>query len=216
MSALDDAILWLNSEGKIDALLSLVDRDDIRGMGRFLDLLEETGSPLAFIIIPCDGYYDVLSFQPDWYLRHNNQPRSPGLKPQSPRLAVRDDLSSLDWLERRANPAEFYTSAFADIAQAHEALAGDYGCTQTVDDEIMLWRDADGAPQAMFAVCQDTDLARLRGLYARIEATDCPITWVLLRLSHWDEPVLEVLSFSRQHYMAHRNRIGNWTQGVMR
>ena len=215
-SRLDDAVLWLNAEGGIDALFSVVDRDDIRGVKRFLELLEETGSPLAFIIIPCDGYHDVLSFQPDWYIRHNNQPRSPGLKPRAARPGVRDDLDSLDWLEHQANPADLYASTFADIARAHQALAADHGCTQTVDDDIMLWRDADGVLQAMFTVCQDTDLGRLRRLYARIEARDCPITWLVLRLSHWQEPVFDVLSLSREHYMRHRNRIGNWTQGVFR
>jgi len=211
-STLDDAILWLNADGRIDALLSVVDRDDIRGTRRFFDRLGETGSPLAFIIIPCEGYYDVLSFQPDWYIRHNNQPRSPKLSPRAPRAGVRADLSNLDWLERQASPAELYASTFAEIARVHGALAAVHGCTQAVDDQTMLWRDADGALQAMFAVCQDTDLDRLRRLYARIEASDCPITWLLLRLSHWQEPVFDVLSLSRHHYMAHRSRIGNWTQ----
>ena len=158
----------------------------------------------------------MLSFQPDWYIRHNNQPRSPDLKPRAPRPGVRDDLDSLDWLARQVNPADLYASKFADIARAHEAAAADHGCTQTVDDEIMLWRDADGTLQAMFAVCRDTDLGRVRRLYARIEASDCPITWLVLRLSHWQEPVFDVLSLSREHYMAHRNRIGNWTQGAFR
>lgn len=119
-------------------------------------------------------------------------------------------------MEGRANPAGLYASTFADVAQAHEALATAHGCTQSVDDEIMLWRDADGTLQAMFAACRDTDLDRLRRLYARIEASDCPITWLLLRLSHWREPVFDVLSLSRRHYMEHRSRIGNWMHGVFR
>ncbi|MHC4249701.1 MAG: hypothetical protein ACYS9X_11300 [Planctomycetota bacterium] len=207
---LGDAVLWLSAEGSTDALIMMVDKDDIRGMRRFMDLLAEAGSPLAFIIIRCDGYYDVLSMQPDWYIRHNNQPRDPAMKLRPPRPGVRDDLHDIDWKETWPAPEEVYAAPLADVIRAHAELAAKYGCTQSVDDGILIWRDEDGKLAAMLCVCEDTDLPLLRRLYARIEATDCPLTWLFLRLTHWEEPVFDILSMSRRHYMAHRNRIGDW------
>ena len=209
-ATLGDAVLWLGAEGTIDALLMLVDKDDVRGMRRFMDLLAETGSPLAFIIIRCDGYYDVLSMQPDWYIRHNNQPRDPAMKLRPPRPGVREDLDGIDWKEAWPRPEEMYAAPLPDVVRAHAELAAKHGCTQSVDDGILLWRGKGGELEAMLCVCDDTDLDRLRRLYARIEATDCPLTWLFLRLTHWEGPVFDILSLSRRHYMAHRNRIGNW------
>ncbi|MHC5053846.1 MAG: YncE family protein [Planctomycetota bacterium] len=207
---LGDAVLWLSAEGSTDALIMMVDKDDIRGMRRFMDLLAEAGSPLAFIIIRCDGYYDVLSMQPDWYIRHNNQPRDPDMKLRPPCPGVREDLHDIDWKKTWPAPEEVYAAPLAEVIRAHAELAAKYGCTQSVDDGILLWRDEDGKLAAMLCVCEDTDLPLLRRLYARIEATDCPLTWLFLRLTHWEEPVFDILSMSRRHYMAHRNRIGDW------
>ena len=132
------------------------------------------------------------------------------MKLRPPRPGVRDDLHDMDWKEAWPAPEEVYASPPEEVARAHAGLAARYGCTQSVDDGILIWRDGDGKLAAMLCVCEDTDLALLRRLYARIEETDCPLAWLFLRLTHWDEPVFDILSLSRRHYMAHRNRIGNW------
>lgn len=61
-ATVDEAILWLNSDQKIEAMFFLVDQRDVRGIRSFLDLLHQTKSPLSFIIIRCEKIYDVLSF----------------------------------------------------------------------------------------------------------------------------------------------------------
>ena len=97
-----------------------------------------------------------------------------------------------------------------EFAAQHAELADDYGCTQQEEDGLLVWRDGDGKPLAMFVVCDDADLATIRRLYAALDGAKCPLGWLFLRLTYWDEPVYDILSFSREHWMAHRNRVGPW------
>jgi hypothetical protein len=195
-----------------------VDKQDLQGFRRFFDLIHETRMPLSFIIISCDGYYDILSMQPDWYIRHNNQFKSSALKakPRDPsvRTDIHDILNSTDWKQDMPDPVELHASPFGRIAEAYEQLSQAFQCSQKVEDEFIYWYGDAGQLEAMFCVCKDTDLQRIRLIYQEINDRNCPITWLFLRLTHWTNPVFDVLSLSKNHYMAHRNRIGDWEHSI--
>jgi RNA polymerase sigma factor (sigma-70 family) len=204
------AVLWLNGEGRIDALFFPVDQRDLAGFRRFFDLARDTGSPLAYTIVRCPEIYDVLSHQPDWYIRHNNQfeRRAPEARP--PDAAVRDDLLSIAWDDVWPDVADQAALPFDLFVQQLADAAADHGCTQKTEDGFAVWRDADGKAAAIVAVCEDTNLERIRRLYRALDEKDCPLAWLFLRLTHWDAPVFDILSLSRNHYMAHRDRVGAW------
>ncbi len=97
-----------------------------------------------------------------------------------------------------------------EFAAEHAEPAGEYGCTQREEAGLPAWLDEGGVRVAMFSVCKDTDLDTIRRLYAALDETDCPLGWIFLRLTHWQEPVFDILSFSREHWMGHNNRVGKW------
>jgi hypothetical protein len=211
-TTLDEAILWLNDEGKIDVLFYFVDQRNLAEHRKFFAILDQTGSPLSYIISSQhrSRKYDVLKMTPSYYMSHQNEIESKTIESTPDIGGVRADLLSIKWGDRLAGRENFLSKPFVDVEGTYAELSKAFNCRQTIKEGVIYWYDGDDKIQAMFSFLKDNDLDAIRALYKRIDEDDCPLTWVFLRLTRYDNPVFDIFRVHKNHYMAHNNRFGRY------
>ena len=209
-----DAILWLNEERKIEAMFFFVDARDLSGHLRFLDLVHRMGSPLSYLVIAQHSQdnttRDVLKMVPTGYIQHQNEIESAVLRPLPRDPSAREDLAFIArrgvWQDQQV--VELCNSPRQKAVEELDRVSQEFHCAQKVRDGAIQWYGEGGHLEAMFFVGDDNDLDFIRSVYARAQADDCPVTWLLLRLTRMGGQVVDMICLERNHYMAVRNRCG--------
>ncbi len=86
-------------------------------------------------------------------------------------------------------------------------LSKNYGCVQKQSDNDIVWLNKDDKPEAMFCLVEAAnDLARIKGIYDKIENTKIPITFVIVHQLSDGPGNYDIFNLSERSYLVHNNR----------
>jgi hypothetical protein len=208
-------IRWENPEGRPVVVFAFV--PDPRDLDVILDVYvqaRESSPALVAVFVhqwtDGEGNWDVFAIGPRRAMQHYDrvygtetvQERGPQLREDIYELFACDrdfpKPGQAGWAELLGGPVDGITDQLQMLAAKHE-------CAQTVGDYVAQWRDAQGQLQAQFFILPaPEEIDAYVGMYAQIQETRCPISFVFVK---GDEPrSYDIFRLSARSYLEHHNQ----------
>jgi len=104
-------------------------------------------------------------------------------------------------------------AGFDSLADELSKLADELGLSQSTERRSVLWRNADGVVEAMFAyIIDSTDLDGIIAMYSDIKKMRIPVTFATIEQREDGPGQYDIFRLSEKSYLEHCNRA--WVPGT--
>ena len=213
---LDNEILWLNRDDKIEVLFFYIfDPRNFEMVAKVYHRVKETQCELACIFVhqwkDGEGNWDVFGLHPQRGLVHWNRFWGNRWLTNDTGPFFREDiytlfacgqdfpaLSSKKWLKLLNESGEKTKNQIS-------LLASDHGCSQDKIDNMVRWKNSDGQIEVIFSFYQGfPSLDDYIRIFDQIKVDKCPVTFLFQR-AHPD--VFDIFRFTARSFMEHHNQV---------
>jgi len=210
-----NVVHWNRADGRVALAFSIV--SDPRDLDAVLDVYQhaKTIQPALVAVFvhqwtDGEGNWDVFAIGPGRVMQHCDricgtdtvQERGPALREDVYRLFACDrefpEPGRAEWAALLSGPIEGVIDQLGVLAARH-------GCVQTARDHLVQWANSQGQAEAQFFILPDPgQIDACIGMYERIRATGCPVSFVFVARDAFQ--VYDIFRLSARSYLEHHNQ----------
>jgi hypothetical protein len=212
-------ICWFTEEDELFLMFCII--PDPRDLDRVLDAYVQTKErrcPFTVILVnqwtDGEGTWDAFLITSKRVMQHGGWLCGTDIvKERGPEL--RADIYALfacgcEFTEPgEAQWAELLTGPVEAVIKQLSVLAEKHTCTQTDEDTLVRWTNAEGQLEALFFLLpSQNDIDAFIGIYQKIKETQYPVSFVFVESDQVG--TCDVFRLSARSYLKHHNRVGDY------